>query len=91
MKRIANPAAFVLCAAAIALPAQTITTLHSFGGPDGAYPGAGLMQAANGDFYGATGNGGANGNHGTIFTISPSGAFTTLGPRVDCRPKNVRG
>jgi uncharacterized repeat protein (TIGR03803 family) len=71
-------AVFVLCAAtAIALPAQTFTTLHSFDGTDGANPGAGLVQATNGDLYGTTANGGANGA-GTVFKITPSGTLTTL-------------
>jgi uncharacterized repeat protein (TIGR03803 family) len=63
---------------ALALPAQAFTTLHNFISAGGAYPGAGLVEATNGDLYGATGYGGANGNYGTIFKISPAGAFTTL-------------
>ena len=67
MKRIGNAlgklnwgrarAAFVLClATAIALPAQTFTTLWNFGPyPGGAQPTAGLVQATNGDLYGTTG------------------------------------
>jgi hypothetical protein len=52
-------AVFLLCAAtSIVLPAQTFTTLVNFDGPDGAYPDAGLVQAANGDFYGTTAGGG---------------------------------
>jgi uncharacterized repeat protein (TIGR03803 family) len=72
-------AVLVLCAAtAIALPAQTYTTLHSFDGTDGASPFAGLVQATNGDFYGTTPPpGGANGE-GTVFKITPSGTLTTL-------------
>jgi uncharacterized repeat protein (TIGR03803 family) len=66
-------------AMAIALRAQNFTTLHSFDGPDGANPlWAGLVQATNGDFYGTTSGGGANGNYGTVFKITPSGTLTTL-------------
>jgi uncharacterized repeat protein (TIGR03803 family) len=76
---------FVLCAAtAIALPAQTLTSLFSFDGTDGAFPQAGLVQATNGDFYGTTVGGGANnscyqgGGCGTVFKITLSGTLTTL-------------
>jgi len=69
---------FLLCATtAIALPAQTFTTLHSFDGTDGANPAAVLIQATNGYLYGTTYAGGAN-NDGTVFKISPSGTLTTL-------------
>ena len=55
-------AVFVLCAAtAIALPAQTFTTLFSFDGADGKTPYAGLVQATDGNFYGTTTYGGAYG------------------------------
>ncbi len=37
----------------------------------------GLVQAANGDLYGTTDSGGANGT-GTVYKITPSGTFTTL-------------
>jgi len=60
-------------------PSGTLTTLHTFEGTDGAVPFAGLVQATNGDFYGTTSSGGANGCcNGTVFEITPSGAFTTL-------------
>jgi uncharacterized repeat protein (TIGR03803 family) len=62
---------------AIALPAQTLTTLYSFDSTAGAYPSRGLVQAANGDFYGTTYGGGANGG-GAVFKITPSGTLTTL-------------
>jgi uncharacterized repeat protein (TIGR03803 family) len=76
MTRIAN--IFVLCAAtAIALSAQTFTTLLSFDGVDGEGPSAALVQAANGDFYGTAHYGGAH-NDGTVFKITPSGTLTTL-------------
>ncbi len=71
-------AVFVLFATtSIALPAQTFTTLFSFDGADGAYPEAGLVQATNGDLYGTTFGGGADG-YGTVFKITPSGTLTTL-------------
>ena len=65
----------------------TLTTLYSFGTtPDGFGPYGALVHAADGDFYGTTGYGGANNSNacleihgcGTIFKITPSGALTTL-------------
>jgi uncharacterized repeat protein (TIGR03803 family) len=68
----------VLCAATgVALPAQTLTTLFSFDGTDGANPNAALVQATNGDLYGTALDGGANGA-GTVFKITPGGTLTTL-------------
>jgi uncharacterized repeat protein (TIGR03803 family) len=58
-------------------PSGTLTTLYSFDGKDGEWPYAGLVQATDGNFYGATAYGGANGG-GTVFKITPSGALTTL-------------
>jgi uncharacterized repeat protein (TIGR03803 family) len=62
----------------------TLTTLYSFCAvivsghcADGASPVAGVVQATNGDFYGATYGGGTYGN-GTVFKITPSGKLTTL-------------
>jgi uncharacterized repeat protein (TIGR03803 family) len=49
-------------------PSGTLTTLHIFTGADGAYPYAGLIQTANGNFYGATKAGGTN-NAGTVFSL----------------------
>jgi uncharacterized repeat protein (TIGR03803 family) len=69
--------AFVLCVSAIALPAQTFTTLSSFDGTNGAQPYAGLIQAANGDFYGTTTSGGS-GKSGTVFKVTPTGTLTTF-------------
>ncbi len=60
-------------------PAGALTTLYSFSGPDGAEPFAGsLIYGTDGNFYGTTASGGANGNYGTIFNITPSGTLTTL-------------
>jgi uncharacterized repeat protein (TIGR03803 family) len=62
-----------------------LTTLYTFCSQsncnDGAYPYAGLVQAANGDLYGTTTFGGTGGIHsgdGTVFKITPSGTLTTL-------------
>jgi uncharacterized repeat protein (TIGR03803 family) len=58
-----------------------LTTLYSFCSlsscADGEAPGASLLQAANGNFYGTTNYGGAN-SSGTIFELTPSGTLTTL-------------
>jgi len=72
-------AVFVLCAATgIALPAQTFTTLHSFGrAQDGEDLYARLVQATNGNLYGTTWLGGKD-DGGTVFEITPSGTLTTL-------------
>jgi uncharacterized repeat protein (TIGR03803 family) len=72
----------VLCAGtAIALPAQTFATLHSFDGTDGTGGGA-LVQSTDGKFYGTAG-GGSNscppyGGCGTIFSFTPGGTLTIL-------------
>jgi uncharacterized repeat protein (TIGR03803 family) len=62
-------------------PAGTIVTLYSFcsqpGCSDGAVVNAGLVQGANGNFYGTTALGGTN-NFGTIFEVTPAGKLTTL-------------
>lgn len=68
----------LLCATAMALPAQTLTTLHSFAGSpaDGEWPFAGLVQATNGDLYGTAYDGGLN--SGTLFKVTPGGTLTTV-------------
>ena len=80
-------AVFAVCATtALALPAQTFTTLYSFCSQpnctDGLSPQGGLVQAINGDFYGTTREGGTHSDDGessgTIFKITPRGALTTL-------------
>ena len=56
----------------------TLTTLASFslaGG--GRYPNASLVQLKDGNFYGTTVLGGADGA-GTIFRITPDGTLTTV-------------
>jgi uncharacterized repeat protein (TIGR03803 family) len=83
MKRIVNGldslsrgkrayAVLALCAmTAVALPAQTFTTLFSFGGTDGGSPEAVLVQGTDGNFHGTT-------YDGTVFKITPGGTLTTL-------------
>ena len=52
------------------------TTLHAFSGADGSYPWAPPIQAPDGNIYGVTN---AGDNPGTIYRITPSGAFSTIG------------
>jgi uncharacterized repeat protein (TIGR03803 family) len=67
-------------------PVGDVTILHAFrGGPtDGSFP-TSLIQRTDGDFYGTTAFGGISypgffcpGGCGTIFKMSPDGAFTIL-------------
>ena len=60
-------------------PAGAVTTLHSFdvNGADGYSPEAALLQASDGNLYGTT-LGGGDHNAGTVFTMDPSGNFSTL-------------
>jgi uncharacterized repeat protein (TIGR03803 family) len=59
-------------------PAGTLTTLYSFCRCASGYgPDAGLVETANGDFYGTTSMGGTYG-FGTIFKFTASGALTGL-------------
>jgi uncharacterized repeat protein (TIGR03803 family) len=59
----------------------TLTTLYSFCAQvncaDGYYPRGGLVLASNGNFYGTTYYGGANGA-GTIYEITSNGTFSVL-------------
>ena len=62
-------------------PAGVLTTLYSFCSQtnctDGSYPEAGLALGSDGLFYGVTRTGGAN-NLGTVFSVTTSGALSTL-------------
>ena len=49
--------------------AQTFTVLHTFNGPDGAGPLAGVTLDAAGRIYGTTYSGGAN-NQGVVYRLS---------------------
>jgi uncharacterized repeat protein (TIGR03803 family) len=63
--------------------AQTLTTLASFNGANGALPSSALVrthrwvQHSNGNFYGTTPLGGAD-NDGTVFQVTAGGVLTTL-------------
>jgi uncharacterized repeat protein (TIGR03803 family) len=52
------------------------TVLHSFAGPEGAYP-MGLTRDAMGNLYGTTTGGGAF-DYGTVFKIDATGNETVL-------------
>jgi uncharacterized repeat protein (TIGR03803 family) len=67
---------FGLFAAAIALPAQTFTILHSFNGADGIGSWGAVVQGTDGALYGTTYYGGYGG--GTVFRMTRSGTLTTL-------------
>ncbi len=55
-----------------------LTSLYSFGGGvDGAAPYGGLVQAADGQFYGTATSGGTN-NQGTVFKWATNGAFAPV-------------
>jgi uncharacterized repeat protein (TIGR03803 family) len=72
-------ALFALCtAAAITLPAQTLTQLHSFDNTDGANPYPAVLLANDGNFYGTTYGGGANSGNGTVFQMTPSGTLKDI-------------
>jgi len=62
-------------------PSGTMTTLYSFCSlsscTDGKSPFSSLVQATDGNLYGTTFVGGADG-YGTVFKITPSGTMTTL-------------
>ena len=60
-------------------PAGTESVLHSFnnGPTDGGRANGNLIQASDGNFYGMTQVGGANG-YGTVFKVTPAGTETVL-------------
>ena len=73
-------AATVLAASAVSLPAEAATykSLHDFYAyPDGYHPIGGLIQLADGKFYGVTDDGGYNGM-GTIFSVTATGEMNTV-------------
>lgn len=62
-------------------PGGAETVLHAFRGPpDGAEPGAGLIQDEAGNLYGTTytGGGGGGAGWGTVFRLAPDGTETVI-------------
>ncbi len=56
----------------------TLNTLHSFNGTnDGSNPVGGMVQTGDGNFYGTTSDFNLT-SYGTIFRISPAGAFSVV-------------
>ncbi len=59
-------------------PSGLFSVVHAFtGGTDGGRSYSALLQAADGNFYGTTADGGALG-YGTVFKITPSGVFSVV-------------
>jgi uncharacterized repeat protein (TIGR03803 family) len=56
---------------------QTLTTLHTFTGPDGYAPVAGLVKDSEGNYYGTTSHGGVFGA-GTVFKLDTNNMETVL-------------
>lgn len=55
------------------------SAFYSFaGGIDGAAPGANLIQASDGNFYGVTNGGDVSTDYGTLFKITPTATETVL-------------
>ncbi len=64
-------------------PAGGFTTLYSFAGGTSSRTPLGLVQGSDGNLYGTTTYGGAaatanNSGYGTVFRLTPAGAFTLL-------------
>ncbi len=64
-------------------PSGTYTVIHNFCAyennrcPEGTFPAAGLVQDAQGNFFGATQGGGSHSN-GVVFKITPAGDYSVL-------------
>jgi uncharacterized repeat protein (TIGR03803 family) len=56
----------------LAKPSHTETVLHAFGGSDGKYAAAGLLEGKKGALFGTTSSGG-NGCCGTVYELTPDG------------------
>jgi len=61
----------------INLKSSQYSVVHTFTGPDGAQPLAGLLSDGQGNFYGTTYAGGAQG-YGTVFELNSAGTLNTL-------------
>jgi uncharacterized repeat protein (TIGR03803 family) len=86
--QLAGVAMMFLVVTAITSPAQTLTTLLNFNGPNGENPQSTLIQGPDGNLYGTTYSGGANNNSvceynyftgcGTVFKVTPTGVLTVI-------------
>src|SRR5580704_6158050 len=61
--------AVVVSLTSLGVRAQTMILLHTFSGPEGSNPVAGLVMDRGGNLYGITGAGGTN-DYGTVFKLS---------------------
>ena len=88
-RRLGTPLLGTIGAGIIFLACQNsvnaqLTILHSFGdgtvANDGAHPGAGLVQAPGGDFFGVTSSQAVapNTTAGTVFQLTPKGKLTVI-------------
>src|ERR1700721_285159 len=70
----------LLCLVALASQAQTVTTLATFTGANGAVPYDALVQGTDGNFYGTTAGGKFKQQFypGTVFKMTPDGTLTTI-------------
>jgi uncharacterized repeat protein (TIGR03803 family) len=68
---------FLSLALCLAASAQTFSMLAGFNQTDGANPYGTLVQGTDGNFYGTTQFGGANGQ-GTVYKVTPAGALTAI-------------
>ena len=60
-------------------PPLVVIPIHTFtGGLDGAYPNGGLIQGADGYFYGTTTSGGGTNEGGTFFRVNTNGDLFVL-------------
>ncbi len=74
----------------ISTKGSLITVLHSFSGPDGAYPQGALIQDTDGNLYRTTAGGGAR-DMGTVFRLNVGlGPFITTLPTFDKAGKTIK-
>jgi uncharacterized repeat protein (TIGR03803 family) len=57
---------------------NTVTTIASFNGANGAFPEAGLVEDSSGNLFGTTCRGGAANNYGTVFEIKAGNNTVTV-------------
>src|SRR5579871_2529693 len=70
--------AIFILAVGIISAAQTFKKLWDFTGTDGGYPLGYFVQGPDGNFYGTADAGGANGNYGAVFRLTPQGELNTI-------------